>query len=63
MKNVLIQIFLLLSLNYFANDSYNIKLISQDNNSVIVEYQLIKYSILDSKSINSIQHKKLVVEG
>ncbi len=63
MKNVLIQIFLLLSLNYFANDSYHIKLISQDNNSVIVEYQLFKYSILDSKSINSIQHKKLVVEG
>ena len=63
MKNILIQFFLLLSLNYFANDSYNIKLISQDNNSVIVEYQLSKYSLTDSKIINSIQHKKLVVEG
>ena len=63
MKNILIQIFLLLSLNYFANDSYNIKLISQDNNSVIVEYQLSKYSLTDSKIINLIQHKKLVVEG
>ena len=63
MKNILIQFFLLLSLNYFAIDSYNIKLISQDNKSVIVEYQLSKYSLTDSKIINSIQHKKLVVKG
>ena len=63
MKNILIQIFLLLSLNYFANESYIIKLISQGNNSVLVEYQLSKYFLTDSKIINSIQHKKLVVEG
>ena len=63
MKNILAPFFLLISLNFFANNSYNIKLISQDNNSVLVEYQLNNYSLIDSKTINSIQHKKLVVEG
>ena len=63
MKNILAPFFLLFSLNFFANNSYNIKLISQDNNSVLVEYQLNNYSLIDSKTINSIQHKKLVVEG
>ena len=63
MKNILIQIFLLLSLNYFANNSYEIKLISHDNNSVLVEYQLNHYSLIDSKIINSIQHKQLLVKG
>lgn len=63
MKNILALLFLLISLNFFANNSYNIKLISQDNNSVLVEYQLNNYSLIDSKTINSIQHKKLVVEG
>ena len=53
----------MLSLNFFANNSYKINLISQDNNSVLVEYQLNNYSLIDSKIINSIQHKKLVVEG
>ena len=63
MKNILAPFFLLISLNFFANNSYNIKLISQDNNSVLVEYKLNNYSLIDSKTINSIHHKKLVVEG
>ena len=63
MKNIFIHFFLLLSLNFFANNSYNIDLISQDNNSVLVEYKLNNYSLIDSKIINSIQHKKLLVEG
>ena len=63
MKNIIASFFLLISLNFFANNSYNIKLISQDNNSVLVEYQLNNYSLTDSKIINSIQHKKLVVDG
>ena len=63
MKNIFTHFFLLLSLNFFANDSYNIDLISQDNNSVLVEYKLNNYSLIDSKIINSIQHKKLLVEG
>ena len=63
MKNIFINFFLLLSLNFFANNSYNIDLISQDNNSVLVEYKLNNYSLIDSKIINSIQHKKLLVEG
>ena len=50
-------------LKLFANNSYNIDLISQDNNSVLVEYKLNNYSLIDSKIINSIQHKKLLVEG
>ncbi|MCH1612771.1 MAG: hypothetical protein L7S72_05685, partial [Flavobacteriales bacterium] len=63
MKNIFIPFFLLLSLNFFAKNSYKINLISQDNNSVLVEYQLNNYSLIDSKIINSIQHKKLLVEG
>ena len=63
MKNIFTHFFLLLSLNFFASDSYNIDLISQDNNSVLVEYKLNNYSLIDSKIINSIQHKKLLVEG
>ena len=63
MKNIFAPFFLLISLNFFANKSYNIRLISQDNNSVLVEYQLNNYSLIDSKTINSIQHKKLVIEG
>ena len=63
MNNVFTYIFILINLNLLANNSYNIKLISHDNNSVLVEYQLNNYSLVDSKIINSIQHKKLVVDG
>ena len=63
MKILFTYFFLLLGLNFLANNSYNIKLISHNNNSVVVEYQLNKYTLIDSKIINSIQHKKLSVDG
>ena len=63
MKNILTYFFIFFSSNFFANNSYNIKLISQNNNSVIVEYQLNHYSVKDSKMINLIQHKQLQVNG
>ena len=63
MKNIFIYLFIFFNLNLVANNSFNIKLISQNNNSVIVEYQLNRYSLTNSKTINSIQHQKLIVEG
>ena len=63
MKNILTYFFLFLSLNFIANNSYDIKLISSSQNSIVVEYQLTKYSLIDSKIINSTQFKKLVVDG
>ena len=63
MKNTFIYIFLFLNFNLIANNSYEIKLISHDNNSVLVEFQLNHYSLTDSKIINSIQHKQILVKG
>ena len=63
MKFFFIYLFLFLNFNLIANNSYDIKLISHDNNSVLVEYQLNHYSVKDSKTINSIHHKQLLAKG
>ena len=63
MKNLICLFGVFISLLSFGKDQYKINLVSQSVNSVIIDFELEKYELININKNNSDSYQKLVVEG
>ena len=49
--------------SFFGKDQYKINLVSQSVNSVIVDFELEKYKLININKNSSDSYQKLMVEG
>lgn len=63
MKKFFCSLYLLISIYSFALDEYNIKLVSQSNNSLIVDFELTNYRIINANSSPISVYKKMEIQG
>ena len=63
MKNLICLFGVFISLLSFGKDQYKINLVSQSVNSVIIDFELEKYELININKNSSDSYQKLVVEG
>ena len=63
MKKFFCSLYLLISIYSFALDEYNIKLVSQSNNSLIVDFELTNYRTINANSSPISVYKKMEIQG
>ena len=63
MKNLICLFSVFISLFSFGKDQYKINLVSQSINSVIIDFELEKYELININKNSSDSYQKLIVEG
>ena len=63
MKKFFCSLYLLISIYSFASDEYKIKLVSQSNNSLTVDFELTNYRIINANSSPILVYKKMAIQG
>ena len=63
MKTFFRSLYLSICIYSFALDEYNIKLVSQSNNSLIVDFELTNYRIINANSSPISVYKKMAIQG
>ena len=63
MKNLICLFGVFISLISFGKDQYKINLVSQSINSVIIDFELEKYELININKNSSDSYQKLMVEG
>ena len=63
MKNLICLFGVFISLLSFGKDQYKINLVSQSVNSVIIDFEMDKYELIDINKNSSDSYQKLMVEG
>ena len=63
MKKIFCSFYLLVSVYSFALDEYNIKLVSQSNNSLIIDFELTNYQFENINISSNSFYKKISIHG